>query len=217
MDVVTAEQFLLDQVPARYRALFPPVLKNAYAAAMTLVRSEPMLQIPSAEDDRGRIVSWAVDKGVLGLIESGRWPVDFRWAPFAKPTGRYLQVRLTHSMLSISQVANPRVQPRNVQFRQNARLHNQPYFNLQEFEDARRVAGLPTFLLVHGYQNLEFAHFGVPHPLHKRDYIYRTPNLMLLPHEVPEEVPPVEQTDTEAVMTLKADIEKWRRDNGYDR
>ena len=181
-----------------------------------LVRSEPMLQIPSAEDDRGRIVSWAVDKGVLGLIKMGQWPVDSRWAPFAKPTGRYLQVRLSHSVLSISQVAKGKVQPRNVGFRQNARLNNQPSFNLAEFEDTRSVVGLPSFLLVHGYQDLDFAHLGVPHPQHKRSYIYQTPNLMLMAHEVSAGVPPVEQTDIEAVMTLKEGIEKWRRDNGIE-
>lgn len=217
MDYVTAEQFVLNQIPIRHRVLFPPVLKNAYAAAAAIAKAEPVLQEPSAEDNHGRVVSWAVDRGFRLLIESGAWPVDYRWAYFAKPTGRYLQVRLSHSVLSISQVADPTIQPRDVIFRQNARINNsEPYFLLPEFDDTRMVAGLPSFLLLHGYQELGFAHIGVPHPVHRRDYIYRTPNLLNLPHEVTSDLPPVEDTDTEEVMTLKAEIDKWRRDNGYE-
>ena len=217
MDIPTAEQFLLNQVPLRHRILFPPVLKSAYAAVDAIVKAEPVLQIPSAEDNRGRIVSWAVDHGFKRLIESGAWPVDYRWSYFAKPTGRYLQIRLSHSALSVSQVADPTIQPRDVIFRQNARLNNrEPYFALKEFDDTRFVVGLPSFLFIHGHQELAFAHIGVPHPIHRRDYIYRTPNLLTLPHEIPSDLPPVEDTDTEEVMSLKEEIDRWRRDNGVE-
>jgi hypothetical protein len=217
MDLVTAEQFLLNQIPIRHRILFPPVLKNAYMAVDAIVKAEPVLQEPSAEDNHGRIVSWAVDRGFRRLIESGTWPVDYRWAYFAKPTGRYLQVRLSHSLLSISQVADPTVQPRDVVFRQNARINNrEPYFAIPEFDDTRAVAGLPSFLLVHGHRELAFAQIGVPHPIHRRDYIYKTPNLLNLPHEIPSDLPPVEDTEAEEVMSLKAEIDQWRRDNGYE-
>ncbi|MBN9562856.1 MAG: hypothetical protein J0H14_19340 [Alphaproteobacteria bacterium] len=123
--------------------------------------------------------------------------------------------------MSISQVADPAIQPRDVRFRQNARLNNQPSFNLKEFDDTRTVAGLPSFLLVHGRimqadLQEDFAHIGIPHPVHKRNYIYRTPNLMTLPHVEESDVPPVEDTDWEAVLSLKEEIEKWRRDNGDD-
>jgi hypothetical protein len=217
MDLGAAEQFLLDQIPIRHRILFPPVLKGAYAAVEDIVKAERVLQEPSAEDNRGRIVSWAVNLGIRRLIESGTWPVDYRWAYFAKPTGRYLQVKLSHSLLSISQIADPAVQPRDVVFRQNARINNrEPYFALPEFDDTRAVAGLPSFLLIHGYQELTFAHIGVPHPMHRRDYSYKTPNLLDLPHEIPSGLPPVEDTETEEVMSLKAEIDQWRRDNGYE-
>jgi hypothetical protein len=39
---------------------------------------------------------------------------------------------------------------------------------------------------------------------------------MDLPHEVHSDVPPVEDTDDDAVMSMKEDIEKWRRDNGFE-
>jgi hypothetical protein len=221
MEPSIAEDFLLNQVPLRYRALIPPVLKDARAAAGVIAKAEPVLQVPSAEDNHGRLISWAVDLGIQKLIDSGRWPVSYRWRYFARPTGRYLQVILSHSVMSISQVADPSVQPRDVRFRQNARLNNQPYLGLREFDDARRVAGLPSFLLIHGQITREelvgdFAHIGIPHPIHSQDYIYKTPNLMDLPHPVESELPLVEDTESDAVMTLKEEIEKWRRDNGFD-
>ena len=188
MDAIVAEQFLLDQVALRYRALIPPVLRDARAAAATVAMAEPILQVPSAEDNHGRLISWAVDLGIQRLIQSGRWPVECRWRPFAQPTGRYLEIRLSHSVMSISQVADASVQPRDVKFRQNARLNNQPSFLLRDFDDTRSVAGLPSFLMIHGrvvrgdLEN-EFAHIGVPHPIHGRDYIYKTPNLMEMVHD----------------------------------
>jgi hypothetical protein len=54
----------------------------------------------------------------------------------------------------------------------------------------------------------------MPKGAHADGFEYRTPNLMLLPHAVPMTEPPMEDTDIEAVMTLKEEIDKWRRDHG---
>ena len=118
-------------------------------------------------------------------------------------------------------MADPSVQPRDVRFRQNARLNNQPSFDLKDFADTRTIVGLPSFLMIHGHisrgeLDMEFAHIGVPHPIHSRDYIYKTSNLMNMVHEVRSDVPPVEDTDTDAVISLKEEIEKYRRDNGVE-
>lgn len=77
MDSGLAERFLLDQFPVKYRALIPAVLRNARASAATLAKSEPILQVQSAKDNFGRLISWAADLGVEKLINSGRWPVDY--------------------------------------------------------------------------------------------------------------------------------------------
>lgn len=214
MDTVSAEHFLLDQFPVKHRPSIPTTLKTAYSAAGLLISQEPILQVPSAEDNRGRIISWAVDLAIERLIKTGQWPFDCQWKEFAQPTGHYLEVRLSHSVLSVSQVSNSRKQPRNVVYRENGRLNNEPFFDFDEFRKELEVQGLPHFLLVHGHQELTFSHLAVPHALHRRDYIYRTPNLMNMPHEVPIDAPPVEVTEFEAAMTLKEEIEKWRKDHG---
>ena len=221
MDPSLAERFLLDQFPVRHRALLPAVLRNARASAATLARAEPILQVQSAKDNFGRLISWAIDLGIERLIQSGRWPVDYRWRWFAQPTGKYLEVRFSHSVMSVSQVTDPGVQPRDVKFRQNARLNNQRSFNFPEFNDARSSDGVPTFLLVHGRAERheiesEFAHIGVPHPDHQRDWIYRSKNIMELMQVVESDLLPVEETDVDAVLSIKEEIEKWRRDNGSD-
>jgi hypothetical protein len=214
MQTVSAEHFLLDQVPLKYRSAIPTTLKSAYKAADLLIKQEPILQVASAADNRGRIIQWAVDLAIEKLVKSGQWPFEFEWKLFAKPTGRYLQVRLSHSVLTISQVSNPKQQPRDVEFRGNSRLGNEWVFDFDELRKEKEVQGLPHFLLIHGHQELTFSHLAVPNALHNKGYIYRTQNILNMPHVIADDTPPVEQTEFEAAMVLKEEIERWQQDNG---
>lgn len=216
MTTVNPEEFLADQFPERYRSLIPTTLRSAYGAVEALVSQEPILQVESAQDNKGRLISWATDLAFKRVIETGQLPFDYRWRPFFRPTGRYLQIRLSHSVVSISQVADPKKQPRNVWFRENGRLNNELYFDLPEFAEEHTIKGLPHFLLIHGHQSLDFAHLAIPHPLHKRDFRYKTKNLMTLPHEVSSDGPAVEDTETDfsEINLLKEEIEKWQQDHG---
>lgn len=209
-----AELFIRDQIPLKTQTLIPATLKTAYAATRTLVASEPMLSVASAQDNYGRLISFAVDFGFQKLIESGQWNCDFRWQHFSKPTGRYLEIILPQSVVTISQVADPKRQPRDVSFRSNKRLNNQGCLDFYDFKKEQSISGLPHILLVHGHQNLNFAHLGMPSENNSVGYIFRTENLMNLPHEIKSHEPPTENTDFEAVMTLKEEIDKWRKDNG---
>lgn len=119
-----AQAFLLDQIPTHLRPAIPATLKLAYSAASVLIESEPILQVPSARDNRGRIIQWSVDLGFQRVCESGEWPFDFRWRLFERPTGRYVEIRPSHSVVTISQVSDPKKQPRDVRFRANKRLNN---------------------------------------------------------------------------------------------
>lgn len=206
--------FLVDQMPMVLRQMIPSTLKSAYRAAEIVIENEPILKVASAQDNRGRIISWAVDLGFEKLVQSGQWPFDCRWRSFEKPTGRYLEIVLSHSLLTISQVGDPKNQPRDVRFRANKRLSNQGFLDFPEFRKEQEICGLPHVLLVHGYQDLAFAHLGIPNERHADGYIYRTPNLLNMPHEVTSPEPPPEDTDIEAVMTLRDQIDKWRRDSG---
>jgi hypothetical protein len=210
-----AEAFLRDQMPLQLRTLIPTTLKQAYDNAAILAKGEPILSVNSAKDNHGRIVQWAVDLGFERLCESGQWPFDFCWRPFEKPTGRYLEIRPSHSVITISQVADPKNQPRDVRFRANKRMSSQAWLpGLPQPEDQKPTDGVPHVLLIHGHQTLNFAHLGVPRTEQTKGYYYRTDNLMLMPHAVPSTEPPPEDTDIEAVLTLKEQIDKWRRDNG---
>lgn len=208
------EAFLLDQIPIRLRTVIPATLKTAYLAAAVLIEEEPILRVSSARDNRGRIIQWAVDLGFQRACESGDWPFEHRWRPFTQPTGRYLEIRPSHSVLTISQVADPVQQPRDVRFRANKRLDTQPWLRgMPKPEGDDDPSGIPHIILAHGYQALNFAHLGIPNAVHERGYIHRTPNLLLMPHEVKAEGPPPEDTDIDAVMSMKEEIDKWRRDN----
>lgn len=208
MNTVSPKHFLEDQIPYRIQALIPKTLRLAYDTANTIVQNEPVLQVESALPNKGRIVSYAVDLAMTRLIDSGQWPVRYIWKKFTLPTGCYLQIMLSHSFVTISQVSEPNKQPRNVRFRENSRLSNQRLL-FDSPEDRSEVEGRPGFLLVHGHQDLSFAHFGVPHRDHQSGYIYLTNNLLRLPHETESYIPPIEQTDIEQVISFREEIEKW--------
>lgn len=207
------ELFFKDQLSVRSQAAIPTVFKTAYAAAESLIQESPILQVESARDNKGRVITWSVDLAIKRAIETGAISCEYRWQPFAKPTGRYLELIFSHSTASISQVDDPHRQPRNVVFRENARL-NSPDL-LTPLESEAPVVGRPHFILVHGYQTLEFAHFGIPSSRSKRAWAWLSPDLMKLPHAVPFEGPEVEDTDIDfnEVGLLKDEIERWVKDN----
>lgn len=207
-----AEAFLLDQIPIVQRAIIPTALKNAYAAATLIIDSEPIFNIPSAMQQHGRIIQIAVDFAFEKLVVSGQLGRDRHWRYFVQPTGRYLEILFSHSALTISQVSDPAKQPRDVGFRRNKRLASQITMAFMRDEPAD-TTGLPHILLLHGHQSLDFAHLAIPEPQHWLGFQHKSPNLMLMAHAVPEQEVPMEDTDIEAVMTLKDEIDRWRRDN----
>ncbi len=213
--MIDPEDFIKDQLPLVRWPSIATVLRSAYAAAAELAKDTPILQIESAADNHGRLVSWAVDLGLQRAVESGALECDFRWRNFASPTGRFLELRFPHSTASVSQVASPLKQPRKVVFRENARLRNQGTFDFAEFREEQKISGMPHFLLIHGHQDLNFAHLGVPSADSSREWSWLSRNIMGIPHEVSSDQPPPENTDSdfEELNLLKEEIEKWRRDN----
>lgn len=217
--MLKADVFVRDQIAPDLWPKFSTLLRTAYAAADDLVRDNPILQVGSAEDNKGRIIAWAVDFAMERAVETGAFPCECNWRPFDEPTGRYLELRFAHSRLTISQVANPKMQPRNVGFRENARLGNGQWafdFHSEVIEKEEEISGLPHILFLHGYKNLEFAHLAVPSPTSRRSFLWRSQNLMKLPHEVPQTGPAPEDTDYDLneMKLLKERIEKWQQDNG---
>ena len=217
--MASPEAFVQDQIPRSKWQAVPTILRTAYAAAADTVRDNPILQIESALDNKGRIISYAVDFCFRRAIESGMIDCDFCWRYFARRTGRYLELRFPHSTASISQVAVAAKPPRDVIFRENARLRNQGLLPYREFAEELTVSGLPHLLIVHGHQILNFAHIAVPSSESSSEYAWRSPNLMNLPHEVGSDDPPPEDTDydLEELALLKEDIDQWRRDNDEPR
>lgn len=209
---VDAQHFLDDQISRTHRSLIPTTLQQAYAAADKLAKETPILSVKSAEDQRGRLRSWAVDLAFQKLIETGRWPFDFSWQSYDKPTGRYLRIRTEAATLSLSLVSESNKPPRHVKFRQNNAFANQPSL-FPEIEEDRSVTGIPGFVLVHGHKSLDFACIGMAHPK-ERSWLFKTGDLLKTPHVIESDLPPVEAEDEEAILSLKQEIERWSRDNG---
>lgn len=213
---VKPSAFLDDQLSPELRSQIPVTIRQAYKAADDLIKDQPILEVSSARSNHGRIRSWAMDLAFERLITTGCWPFDYSWEYFEKPTGKYLQIRLGSSLMSMSLVADPKYVPRRVQFRANNALGNPAPFLFDEMNHDYEVNGLPNFILVHGHKKPDFAHIGMPHP-ENRTWLDKTGNLMTLLHNIKDEdVPPIEAEDQEAVLTLKDDILKWQRDKRHE-
>ena len=216
LGVVSAKHFVDIEFPLTYRALVPSALQAAYNAVDALYKEDALFDVETARIGRGHIVAWAVDRQVERLIIGGKLPVDYRWAPFERPTGKFLQIRLASSTLSINQLAHGTDVPRDAYFRTNRVLNNNPLLPLNaEIEDERKVAGLPHLILTHGYQELTFAHIGALHPRSKKfGWIYRTPNLLKQLHVVKlDPVPEEEAADVQGVVELTEEIAAWLKDH----
>lgn len=209
-----AEAFSLDQITMAQRALIPPTIKSAYAAADLLIKDEPILNTPSAIANKGRIIQWAVDFAFERLVASQQWPFDFCWRDFERPTGKYLEIRPSHSVITISQVKDHTQQPRDVKFRMNKRMSGQGWLlrGVLPPDEEQITTGIPHILLLHGHQEPNFSYLAMPKGDHESGFHYKSNNLMLMPHAIVHELP-VEQTDIDAVITLKEEIDRWRRDN----
>ena len=220
MKGVQARDFVDSEFPVKFQRLLPPALKTAYDAVNALFKSEPLFDVESARIGKGHVIAWAVDKQIERLVASGQLPFDARWVPFEKPTGKFLQLRLSTSTLSVNQLPYSHSVPRRADFRANRILNNNPCFDLPEFAEERKVTGLPHLLLTHGYQTLSFSHIGILNPHAERfGWIYRTPNLLDIPHVVSSELPPVEGVDAEADVSLKElkeEIIRWVNDNDVE-
>ena len=117
MTCINPRLFLDDQFPIELRSLVPTTLRSAYRAADELIADSPIASIAERRGERGRIVAWSVDLAFSKLVETGALPFDKSWEDFEKPTGRYLALRASSSIITISQIADPAKQPRNVRFR----------------------------------------------------------------------------------------------------
>lgn len=214
---VNMKHFIDTEFPPAMRAHVPQALKLAYAAVDALYQTEPIFQVLSAKIGKGHVIGWAVDLQFERLLKSGKLPFDYAWVPFERPTGQYLQIRLSASTMSINQLPTPAAVPRHAYFRHNRALNNAPFLDLPEFDDERKIAGLPHLILAHGYQTLTFAQIGAPHcDAERLGWIYRTSNLLQMPHVIEAEEPKVEATDVEAVVTLREELTRWARDHAND-
>lgn len=208
-----AEDFIHSQLSNQQISLIPTTLKQAYDVAKAIADEEPIFQIPSAQFNRGRIIQWSVEFYFERLVRSKHWPFKCNWATFGNNNGRYLEIHTGDAILTICQTALHDKQPRDAKFRSNLRLSGQgDLFYNYDFLDEKEIRPA-HILLLHGHQSLNFSYLAIPKPAHHAGFLYKSSNLMLMPHGVTESVSPVVNTDMDIVLELKDEIVKWHYDN----
>jgi hypothetical protein len=193
--------------------LLPRILQRAYQAADLLVTENKILRCPSAQI--GHIRAWAADTALEDAIKSGEFPVEgYEWEWYVRPTGQFLQIYTKKALLTVNQLADISIRPRDAKFRENAGYQNQ-CFLFPELEVPKKSAGRPHLILAHGYQSLSFIHIGMPNPEDNGvAWLGITKNVLDEIHIVSSDTAPIEAQDIEPVVTIKEAIKEKIAKNG---
>jgi hypothetical protein len=215
-----AEHFTNEEVPPNIRPLIPTAIRRAYLAADATIESAPYLTTPGGRYQRGDLIMLAASYEFQQLVKNGSLPFDGAWEFFAKPTGKHFVMLTKRARITVNQVEDPRKKPRRAVFRNNYAEINQSSL-FEDFEEdlkrAREEAdkdGERRLLhILHGYKEPDFAHLAYPHPDRNR-HIYRSQNLMKMPHEMPmTDLPPPEGPSESPNPETIDNIQKHLRDD----
>jgi hypothetical protein len=209
------ESFVNEEFPPALQALLPGALKRAYEQVAQLVADTSFLTTEGAQKTSGHLIQDSVDFQMIQLINSGKLPFDFIWDSHAKPTGKHLKLLPKNTVITISQLQQPKQFPRRAEFRNNQRLNNREpqmlLFKNDTQDSLDQTRGRPHLVLGHGYKDLNFASIYVPHS-HQKHWNWRTPNLLEKMYDVSSDLPPVEQPDDKSEPTIKEEFLEWRRE-----
>jgi hypothetical protein len=193
-----AEQFVDDEVPPDRRHLIPSAIRRAYAAADRTMAQSPYFGTPGGKYQRGDLIMLAASYEFEVLVKEQALPFDGIWEFFARPTGKHYVMLTPRSRITTSQIDDPRKRPRRAVFRANyAELNDKFLFDYmnaaaeRQAEEAKRDGERRLIHILHGYQELQFVHLAYPHP-GRNGHIYRSSNLLKMPHEVTSDLPPEE-------------------------
>jgi hypothetical protein len=214
-----AEHFTNEEVPPSIRPLIPTAIRRAYLAADATLERDPYLTTPGGRYQRGDLIMLAASYEFQQLVTNGSLPFDGTWEFFAKPTGKHFVMLTKRARITVNQVEDPRKKPRRAVFRNNyAELNEHSLFDeLDEElkrarEEAEKDSARRLLHILHGYQELDFAHIAYPHPDRNR-HIYRSPNLMKMPHEIPLDLPPAEGPSESPNPETLENIERHLRED----
>jgi hypothetical protein len=208
-----AEHFTDEEVPPSIRPLIPTAIRRAYLAADATIESAPYLTTPGGRYQRGDLIMLAASYEFQQLVTNGSLPFDGAWEFFAKPTGKHFVMLTKRARITVNQIEDPRKKPRRAVHRNNYAELNQSNLFADFDEDLKRAreeaakdSARRLLHILHGYQELDFAHLAYPHPDRNR-HIYRSPNLMKMPHEMPMDLPaaegPSESPNPETLENIK--------------
>ena len=168
---MSVQAFVRNQIPVALLARLPNLLSRGHELAREIIRDNPILQVPSFQ--RGDIRGAAIDFTISEFLYSrgAQFPeVSSAFAPYNKPTGKYLQLQTPEAILTISHVAHETAIPRPAVFRdKGCEYHDVELFEEYERErlkkEAERLALAAAqkkkhLVLIYGDQNMEFVRIG---------------------------------------------------------
>lgn len=178
-----AEDLANEQFPTSCRQLVPAALRRSYAAADHAREVIPWLRSPSGDYLRGDLIRIAAEAEFERLVRTGRLPFDGRWEPYKRPTGKHFVMFSEKLRITINQVPLAGTMPRHAEFRFDFGMPNTAFLFDEWNTELARNSDRKHLLLLHGYQQLEFANLAMPNVLSKK-IAWQSVNLLTIPHEI---------------------------------
>jgi hypothetical protein len=213
MDAVNpAEEFAYAEVPPDLHPLIPTALRRAYATADQMIERHPQLSTPGGKYQRGDLIAHAANYEFERLTKTGSLPFVPSWEPYARPTGMHFVMRSPRANITICQVDDPEIRPRNAVYRNRYAIPNAPFLFKVMNEEVERDKERRLIHIVHSYQNLRFAHLTLPHPSADKN-VWCSQNLMKIPHVITSDLPPAEGPSESPTPEAIENLERHLRDN----
>jgi hypothetical protein len=210
-----AEEFVDEEIPLSLRRLIPAALRRAYSAADLTIERHAYLATPGGQYQRGDLIMLATSFEFEQLVKSGSLPFGGEWEFFARPTGKHFIMLTNRARITTNQIEDPRKKPRFAIHRENySELNEKDLFEEINQERERLRDEIEhdkerrLIHILHGYQELTFAHLAYPHPEENR-HIFRSTNLMRIPHEIsvdpglPPPEGPIESPNPEVIENIE--------------
>lgn len=163
--MINGNEFLKSEFPARYRAQFVPIIKQAKEIVQQLYNEQPLFQRASAENERGKIINLAIEYEFQRRIEEGLLPFDYNIKYNSANNHKHIEILSKNTIMTISQVRSRAGIPRSAKFRSNLAYSNQMVMDF--LRDEIRVIDSKAYILLSHYSRndeIKRAILGVPAP-----------------------------------------------------
>lgn len=158
-------EFLKNEFPAKYRAQFVPIIRQAKEIVNQLYMEHSLFQSRTAINEKSNIINLAVDYEFQRRIDEGLLKFDYNIKYNTSKNHKHLEIVTKNAIMTINQVKNRTGIPRSAKFRSNMAYSNQMVMEI--FKDDIEIRDTKAFVILSHFSrndDMKRALLGIPSP-----------------------------------------------------